>query len=68
MISKHLQNVLFLTAIAFRPLLFIGCSEKGPRRYAISGTIKYRGQLVPIGNVSFEPNLAKKIVGLRLVR
>ena len=32
-----------------------GCRERGPRRYHISGTVRFHGQPVPHGTISFDP-------------
>jgi hypothetical protein len=47
-------------AIALTVGLAVGCSgNDGPRRYQVSGQITFRGQPVPVGVMSFEPNTAE---------
>jgi hypothetical protein len=38
--------------------LLIGCSESGPPRYDVSGTVTYKGQPVPVGSIIFQPDPA----------
>ncbi|MBR6436850.1 MAG: hypothetical protein IKS45_10105 [Thermoguttaceae bacterium] len=45
----------FLTVTA----LFVGCSGK-EKTYSVSGTVSYKGELVPDGSISFVPNDPKK--------
>jgi hypothetical protein len=48
------------TALALLPLLIIGSpgcgGTTGPKSYEVSGTVSYRGQPVPVGYVSLEPD------------
>lgn len=37
------------------PLLSAGCQESGPRRYAISGMVRFEGQPVATGEIRFSP-------------
>jgi hypothetical protein len=32
-----------------------GCGDQGPRRYELSGSVRYDGQPVPAGTIVFEP-------------
>jgi hypothetical protein len=57
--KKHRPVLSFVTALALGTLLITGCGQKGLRRYEVSGTVKFRGQPVAAGYVSFEPNSAK---------
>src|SRR5215475_1605684 len=41
-------------------LVLFGCSrQQGPQRYSLSGTVRYKGQLVPDGTMSFLPDDTK---------
>lgn len=33
----------------------VGCGQKGPRRYDLSGQVTYQGEPVPMGEISFDP-------------
>lgn len=37
----------------------IGCSQRGPERFRVHGTVTYAGAPVPIGRIVFEPDLAR---------
>lgn len=50
---------LTLALLASLCLCFSGCSDRGPKRYRISGTVTYDGKPVPIGTVMFEPDSSK---------
>jgi hypothetical protein len=32
-----------------------GCGDQGPRRYELSGSVRYNGEPVPAGTIVFEP-------------
>lgn len=40
-------------------LIIAGCSDSGPRRYQVSGTVTYKDQPVPKGFITFEPDDSK---------
>ena len=37
-----------------------GCSDSGPKRSRLSGTVKYDGQPIPYGDILFTPDASKK--------
>lgn len=39
--------------------LLAGCSESGPTRYRIQGTVEFDGQPVPAGTIYFDPDSSK---------
>jgi hypothetical protein len=39
--------------------LLSGCSDQAPERFDGSGTVTFKGQLVPAGQVVFSPDLSK---------
>jgi len=39
--------------------LIAGCSESGPTRYRIQGTVEFDGQPVPAGAIYFDPDSSK---------
>jgi hypothetical protein len=47
--------VLILGCIA----LLAGCSESGPARYRIQGTVEFDGRPVPAGTIYFDPDSSK---------
>ena len=48
----HLM-VLFLFAV------LIGCGNKGPARYDVSGRVTFRGEPVAIGRIQFSPDASR---------
>jgi hypothetical protein len=36
-------------------MVLAGCQESGPRRYAVSGTVRFEGQPVATGEIRFSP-------------
>ena len=46
--------------LACSPVLCLtGCGESGPSRYDATGTVTYKGQPVPYGEIIFEPDASK---------
>ncbi len=46
--------------LACVPALYLtGCGESGPTRYGVSGTVTYKGEPVPYGDIVFEPDSSK---------
>ncbi len=46
-----LRSVCLLLAV-----MMLGCSESGPERYKLSGSVTYGGKPVPAGNITFDPD------------
>jgi hypothetical protein len=57
--KNHYLILPFIVAVLVALPMITGCGAKGPRRYAVAGTITFRGQPVPFGYISFEPNSSK---------
>jgi hypothetical protein len=47
-------------------LVGVGCGPAGPTTYPISGTVKYKGQPVPAGNLHFDPDPRTNAKGVPL--
>ncbi len=50
MIAKRVTNWSLMIAVGVVALMLSGCSESGPRRYPIKGTVKLNGQ--PVNNAT----------------
>ncbi len=50
----RLGSVSLLLALGL--VLLVGCGEKGPKRYDISGKVTYGGQPIPAGSITFIPS------------
>lgn len=48
----HIRTFATLVGILSAGLL-AGCSDAGPKRFAVSGTVKYKDAPIPIGTVTF---------------
>lgn len=35
------------------PVVIVGCGESGPAKYPVTGTVKYKGEPVKMGTISF---------------
>lgn len=44
---------------ALSSVLMAGCSDSGPKRYRLQGTVEFDGKPVPAGTVYFDPDSAK---------
>jgi hypothetical protein len=51
---RLLASVGLLTSVGL--LASVGCAPAGPTKYPISGTVTYKGQPVPAGNLHFDPD------------
>jgi hypothetical protein len=62
--NNHTFPLHVLTAIAV-VIAGSGCSQttKGPQRYTVQGQVTFRGEPVPVGRISFEPDPAAGIDG-----
>src|SRR6185437_14801065 len=47
-----MKGICCLAAVV---LVLAGCGEPGPRKYKVSGTVRYDGQMVADGDVIFIP-------------
>ena len=45
----------YALALAIAAALFSGCSDKGPERVIVSGTVTYKGKPVSDGTILFTP-------------
>lgn len=52
---NKLGRPLRLTSLVLAAWVLAGCSESGPKRYAISGTITLKGNPIEEGIIQFEP-------------
>ena len=53
--KKSTMPKFFLALVAIFMLGCIGCCDKGPANYQLSGTISYKGRPVPRGEVFLRP-------------
>lgn len=54
---KH-ASLYFCFVCLTAAVLFAGCSQK-EKTYTVSGTVSYKGELVPSGSISFVPDNPK---------
>jgi hypothetical protein len=47
-------------AVVLVAALVAGCSDDGPKRARLSGTVKYDGKPIPYGDIVFTPDGSKK--------
>lgn len=45
----------FALAFALVSLAVASCGPSGPKRYAVTGVVKYKGQPIPNGTITFTP-------------
>lgn len=50
-------------AVVFAAAVGLGCGDDGPKRYRLSGEVKFDGQPIPFGDVLFTPDGSKKNTG-----
>jgi hypothetical protein len=50
-------------AVVFVAAVVAGCADNGPKRFRLSGEVKYDGKPIPYGEVLFTPDGAKKNSG-----
>ena len=43
-------------AVALLLTTLVGCGDRGPLRYKVTGLVTYRGKPVPVGRIAFEPD------------
>src|SRR3954467_9274669 len=53
----------WLGAVVLAAVMALGCSESGPKRHRVWGTVTYDGQPIPFGSVVFTPDGAQKNSG-----
>jgi len=50
----------YLHLVASTLLVFnLGCGERGPQRYHVSGTVTYKGEPVAFGSIVFQPDQSR---------
>lgn len=50
---------LAFVVLAVSSMLLAGCSESGPKRYRLQGTVDFDGKPVPAGMIYFDPDASK---------
>ena len=54
--GAHASKWLVRLAVAVLLTTLVGCGDRGPPRYEVSGLVTYRGEPVPVGRIAFEPD------------
>ena len=54
--SPHRKNRLPLAAALLIAATAVGCTQEGPARYDLSGTVTFGGEPVPAGEIYFRPD------------
>jgi hypothetical protein len=54
----NLKDSVRCVVLAAASTLLAGCSESGPPRFEVSGTVTYEGKPVPVGSILFQPDPA----------
>ncbi len=57
--SSRRSAALGIMLVVVSSVLLVGCSDSGPKRYRLQGTVEFDGKPVPAGTVYFDPDSAK---------
>jgi hypothetical protein len=57
--SSRLPSALGIMLVIVGSMLVAGCSENGPKRYRLQGTVEFDSKPVPAGTIYFDPDTAK---------
>ena len=63
MISMHVRSVAVVFALGLGLISSLGCGASDPRRYSVSGNVKFGGKPVPAGAIRSAPDAAKDNTG-----
>jgi len=54
--TRKLLFQIAATLVGATLVVTFGCSDEFPKRYSVTGTVKYKGQPVEKGNITFKPS------------